>query len=263
MSSQNRQCPRCQTINPRALTNCSQCGAVMLGVASVDVADLVASNRPDSGGTAPSRSEKQQELVRLARQAIALGKPVPKASGVGCAGCLLRMLVAVVLAVASAVYLIAEKNPEQGLDELLQTLGKKLERALDPHREVPPPRPPLPVMPRSLPMAPVAPPPELMTPTEEEPKPEVGRHEEAMLHLWEPSLAMCARMGAPARPALQAIKLRLTFGATGRLTKLLIVVPDDIDAKRRRCVQAVYRAATIDVGEESQTIDYDWQAEGR
>ena len=251
-------------MNPRSRTNCSQCGAVMLGVAAVDIADLVRSNRPTGGETAPSRSEKQQELVRLARQAVAEGKPIPKAPGVGCSGCLLRMLGGGVVAVGYAGYVIAKKNPDRSMEEVVEELGKKLDHTLHPRSEPPPPLPAPPVVPHMLPVAPAAVLPEPITTAETlKDADEMGPREKAIVALIDlrlDAVRACANLGHSRKTPVTHLMLRVTYTAMGNLSALEVAEPIDVSLNGRVCLRALLRQATIAPGTESTQVEYTWDA---
>lgn len=106
--STERQCPRCKTWNPRANPNCAQCGAVMLGVDSADIADILARNAQDRA--APRAGETTPNRARTQRSAG------DKPAG-GCGGCLLRLgFLALLISISLTFFLKEELENYQSFD---------------------------------------------------------------------------------------------------------------------------------------------------
>ncbi|MBI5608530.1 MAG: hypothetical protein HY902_06580 [Deltaproteobacteria bacterium] len=99
----DRRCPRCQTRNARARTNCEQCGAVLLGVDPIDFDQMaraaggsVARPQQPAGHRAPTANN------RRAHKSVAAQVPAKKAKrGLGCFWSLLFWTV-VIAAVANS-----------------------------------------------------------------------------------------------------------------------------------------------------------------
>ncbi len=152
MASDQRQCPRCKTWNARVRTNCSQCGAVMLGVAAIDIEAMARGESeplPSSSGGGPGNDELRQTLealqaTRAERQAAGATQ-----SGSGCLGCLGRLLLIVAILAGGAIVITIdspESKPGRALRKLLHDIERDLRvesrrRAPQPYVPPPPPRP--------------------------------------------------------------------------------------------------------------------------
>ncbi len=282
MASEQRQCPRCKTWNARARTNCSQCGAVMLGVAALDI-EALARGEGEPLGVANSAPEDNPELRQvmdaIARQRAERPATDAVRAGSGCAGCLGKLILLVAIVVGGAT-IVAMDAPDSELGVQARKLWHELEKEFKrgkrrkvtapPYVPPPPPTPrpaAVPPDPWKLPVQPAPPAPSaasapLLAPTDtdEPPLTERGKAIAKALDRRAPLFLRCVQTEpkpGEARKVTTQVALRVHADKGGVLELQSVVEPEDPPAGVMRCLRFAARGLAIPNGD-PVTFVYRW-----
>ncbi|MSQ84184.1 MAG: hypothetical protein EXR77_15095 [Myxococcales bacterium] len=285
MATEQRQCPRCKTWNARARSNCSKCGAVMLGVAAVDIEEFVKDRGAGFSMDLPAQSassgkDLQQTIGRLRQQRAAAqqsGAATGAAANAGCAGCLgkLAMLALIVVGGGFVFYEHNRDSPvAQVVDKTLaeltaefEKLGKRKRakfvrpyvppRPVQPAWQVPPPPVPQPI---SAPDALAAEPAGFES---DDPVKATSRATDmaAALNLRGSALMRCLRPDL-ATSDLQSGKarfvLRVTVGPMGLVSHLTVIEPTASAPRAMTCMLGVVRYLRVGADVAPTEFEFRW-----
>lgn len=229
MASDKRQCPRCKTWNPWSSPNCSQCGAVMLGVGGRDVSHLL--ERPQAASPDPTSA------------------PTPPKKGKGCLGCLTMLVLLAALGMFVAVA-VQDHAGDPEIQEALQKAKNALKK-LEGEPQAPPVVPtPVPIRPPE----PEAPPPQQPdVPAEPPPPPEEARETgtddarvQTLARTRRARLQGCYKLGMVALTT--PLKANLAMDTGGRVTGVEVTQPPDLPSVTRKCVDKALRTLRFPPG---------------
>ncbi len=223
----DRVCPRCQTRNPRAHTNCSGCGAVLLGIDPIDFAEMA---KPLTAAELRAPATPGAQPQRLPQRKPQRKPQVSARKGLGCLWSLLFWGTATLVLVRSGVLAEVWQRALQEVGELpppLRETARNVLRELAPESDLPLPSAPTPAVLQSkplqpkpiLPIAPVVPdPPPPPDPPELQPPP---AEVDAAVHRAHAKLLRCVNQAKTTERTAAVFALEIQEGRIAALPELL------------------------------------------